>query len=421
MRRRDLLQAAPYAAALFGLPVDLLAAPGKALPDRGLLEREPEAYWSRLREEQFLLPGWRAFLNNGSLGVAPRPVVEAVVDYLNQSAARTSDEYPRWGYETLDEHRTELADFLGCKKDELALMHNCTEAMSTIAAGLDLAPGDEVLLTDQEHPSGRCCWLMKQQRHGIQVREVPIPLPPESPEQLTERIVSAIGPRTRVLSFSGVTTTTGLVMPVREICEAARAKGVLTVVDGAHMHGQLAVRISDLGCDFFAGSPHKWLFTPAGCGMLYVREEMNERLWPTVVTARWDDLELGAARFMQVGTNNRAIFEGYLAGLRFHKQIGSGNVFGRMHQLARMTFEKARQLPYVEMLTPDDDRMFAGLVTFKFKTDQLDSLWELCKKRRIWTTEAQQLRVSTHVHTRPSDLDLLFEAMEETVGREWNG
>src|SRR6185312_5224057 len=138
-------------------------------------------------------------------------------------------EYPRWGYETLDEYRSEMADFLGCGKDELAFTHNATEAMSMIAAGLDLKEGDEVLTTDQEHPSGRSGWLMRQARYGITVRPVEIPLPPRNPGQLADLLISAIGPRTRVLSFSGITTNTGLIFPMRDICAAARAKGVITV------------------------------------------------------------------------------------------------------------------------------------------------------------------------------------------------
>ena len=169
--------------------------------------------------------------------MAPRPVVQAVNDYMERGASLTEDEYPRWGYETLDAQREQFAGFIGCKKTELAIMHSATEAMSTIAAGLDLKSGDEVLITDQEHPSGRGCWYMRQARQGIKVREVKINLPPKSPEQLIDTVVSAIRPETRVLSFSGILTTTGLIMPVREICDAARRKGVITVVDGAHMLG----------------------------------------------------------------------------------------------------------------------------------------------------------------------------------------
>ncbi|MCX6609089.1 MAG: aminotransferase class V-fold PLP-dependent enzyme, partial [Acidobacteria bacterium] len=207
----------------------------------------------------------------------------------------------------MESHRKEAAAFLGCSFENLALTHNATEAMSMVAQGLDLVSGDEILMTDQEHTGGKGAWLQREARHGLRVRMVEIPLPPRDSGQLVERLIGAIGPRTKVLSFSGILTTTGLVMPVREICRAARAKGVITVVDGAHMHGQISFRIDELECDFLAGSPHKWLFAPPGCGLLYIRDEMLDRLWPVVTTEAWTNRGLKAARFMQVGTNSRAV------------------------------------------------------------------------------------------------------------------
>jgi isopenicillin-N epimerase len=383
------------------------------LPSDRLFDKNPEAWWKSIREEQFLLPGWRCFMNNGSLGVAPRPVVEAVTKYLERAAGLLVEGYPRWGYETLDEERAEYAEFFGCKKDELAFVHNATEAMSIIAAGLDLKAGDEILMTDQEHGSGKNPWLLRQARHGVTVREVPLPLPPKSQEQLTDVLISAIGPRTRVLSFSGITTTTGLILPVREICTAARAKGVITVVDAAHMHGQTPTRMADFNCDFLAGSPHKWVYAPAGCGLLYIREEMLDRLWPTIVTGGWDDPKLKAARFMRVGTNSRAIFVGLMAGLQFLKQLGPQRVYSRIHQLARVAFDQARKegLP---LLTPDDDRMFAGLVTFNLDKEHAARFLALCEKRKIWAVGSPRMRVSTHIHTRPQDIELFFETLRET-------
>jgi len=408
MRRREILAGA----ALFGLPA-AGGADGGPLPDPALLERNPETYWNRIRDEQFLLPDWRAFMNNGSLGIAPRPVLKAVTDYLSQAAALLNDDYPRWGYETLDDERAELAGFAGCAKDELALTHNATEAMSVIANGIDLRAGDEVLITDQEHPSGREPWLLRQARYGIQVRVVNIPLPPKDSAQLADLLISAIGPRTRVLSFSGILTTTGLIMPVRAICDAARAKGVVSVVDGAHMNGQIPLRLTELGCDYFAGSPHKWLFAPAGCGLLYGRQEMLERLWPAVVTAGWSDQKLKAARFMRIGTNNRAIVEGLMAGLRFLKALGPERVYGRIHQLARMVFERARGQGDLELLTPDDDRLYGGLVTFRMKPELFQAFNALCAKKRIWIVASERMRVATHIHTRPRDIDLFFRTLNE--------
>lgn len=401
---------------MFGITGALTAAAPPPLPDRKMLERNAGLYWKRIREEQFLLPNWRAFLNNGSLGIAPKYVVKAVADYLATSAALDMDYYPRWGYETMDEFRQELADFYGCKKDELALMHNATEAMSTIAAGLDLKAGDEVLITDQEHPSGRGCWQMKAARHGVTLREVKIPLPPKSPEQLADLLISSIGPKTRVLSFSGIMTTTGLVMPVREICTAARAKGVITVVDGAHMHGQIDFRTSDLNCDYMAGSPHKWVFAPAGCGLLYVREENLEKLWPTVVSGSWNETKLKAARFMNVGTNSRAIMEGMMAGLRFYKQLGPESIRTRIHDLATYLRKRAAQCPHVELLTPEDSRMYGSLVTVRFKNDELTKFHDLLKKNRVWCFMNKQVRLAVHVHTRPRDIDLYFDLMKEALG-----
>src|SRR5258708_5027745 len=411
-------RAALRAAAAFGLPWQrILAATTPALPDAALFERDPESYWKRIRDEQFYLPAGRSFLNNGSLGVAPRPVLAAVADYHEKGAAlETADPYPRWGYETMDAHREELARFVGCHKDEIALMHNATEANTTVASGLDLQAGDEVVMTDQEHPSGRAGWAQKAARYGATVRQVKLPLPPKSPEQLADVLVSAIGPRTKVLSFSGMTSPTGLILPIRQICDAARSKNVITMIDGAHMHGQMPLRISDLNCDFFSGSPHKWMFAPPGCGFLYIRDEWLERLWPLNVTGSWDDKSLKAGRFMRMGTNNRALFEGMLAGMRFANAIGTERIYERIHTLARHTFDRARKLPYIELLTPDDDRMFAALVAIRFKKDA-SPVWQETAQRRIFVTNGQQVRLSSHIHTRPSDIDALFDIIEGKPGR----
>ena len=392
-------------------------AASPALPDDALFVRDPETYWTRMREEQFFLPQWRSFLNNGSLGVLPRPVYQAVASYMEKAAAlETPQHYPRWGYETLDEEREELSKFLGCKKDELALMHNATEALTTVASGLDLKPGDEVLMTNLEHVSGKAGWEAKRARYGITIREVQIPLPPKDPTQLADLMISAIGPKTRVLSFSGIISPTGLIMPIREICDAARAKGVITLVDGAHMHGQMALKISDLHCDFFAASPHKWLFAPAGSGFLYIREENLDRLWPLNTTGGWDDKSLKAGRFMRQGTNNRAIFEGMIAGLRFNQAVGSDRIYARIHHLARHTYERAAKLPYIELLTPNDDRMFAAIVCIKFKKDSA-AVWQEASKQNIFVSGGQQVRLSSHIHTRPADIDQLFDIIENKMGK----
>ncbi len=391
-----------------------MAAAVVPMPDLKLLDAAPETYWKRLRDEQFLLPDWRAYMNNGSLGVAPRPVVTAVAEYLERGAGMIGSEYPRWGYELMESHRKEAAAYLGCAFENLAITHNATEAMSMVAQGLDLTSGDEILMTDQEHTGGKGAWLLREARHGLRVRTVEIPLPPRDSAQLVDRLIGAIGPKTRVLSFSGILTTTGLVMPVREICRAARAKGVITLVDGAHMHGQIPFRIDELECDFLAGSPHKWLFAPPGCGLLYIRDEMLDRLWPTVTTEAWTNRGLKAARFMQVGTNSRAVLEGMGAGIRFAQGIGPDRVYRRIHELARRARTLAAAIPELELLTPDDDRLYGGLVAFRIPKPIFARFAKKAAAEKMWIYGSDLMRIATHVHTRPQDVDRFFALLRES-------
>jgi isopenicillin-N epimerase len=416
MNRRHALGRLAFGAALLAGPAREPLAQAPTLPAADLLHRDPEAYWSRLRQDQFLLPNDRLFLNNGSLGVTPKPVLRAMTDYLERAAALEMDDAPRWGYETLDAEREEMAEFLGCRKDELAFTHNCTEAMCTIANGLDLQAGDEVILTNQEHAGGTMCWRVQEKRRGIRVRLIEIPVTPRDPGEITDQLISAIGPRTRVLSFSGITTTTGLILPVKQICAAAREKGVISVVDGAHMNGQIPVNLRGLGCDYFAGSPHKWMFAPAGCGFLYGRDGALDRLWPSIVSSRWDDKEqLRAARFMMVGTNNRAIFEGMMAGLRFLKQLGEATICARLQHLASMTIRLAKQRDYLELISSDDPRFYQAMAKIRFKTENVQPALDALKKHKIVFLGGREIRLSAHVHTRPSDLEKFFAICDRAI------
>lgn len=418
MRRRELLKKGAYAATLVGLPISSSQFSPQPLPNETLFSQDPDTYWLRIRQEQFLLPDWRIFLNTGGLGVAPKPVLDFIAHHLNLAATLVGDDLLYWGGPAHDNIRQELATFFGCRLQELALTHNTTEGMNIVANGLDLKIGDEVLMTDQEHPGGSSCWFQKQSRFGVTVRQVKIPLPSQSSDDIADRVISAIGPRTRVLSFSGITSPTGLVMPVKSICEAARVKGVITLVDAAHMPGQVPLNFHDLGCDFLACSPHKWMLTTSGCGLFYGREEMLDRLWVNVAAGGWDQKTAKAVRFQLVGTNNLAIIHGMISALRFLLELNPERVYSRIHHLARDVFERGRKVTALELLTPDDDRMFAGMVAFRIKSGSGARFWNLCKQRRIWLLPGQaipgdRIRVSTHIHTRKSDLDLLFQTIQE--------
>src|SRR5438445_370000 len=291
--RREFAQRSAVAAALFGIP--LLAAErafgqeAPRLPADKLYGSDPQRYWAELRR-QWLPASEHINLNCGSVGCTPLPVLRATIDHLLSAEAFREPAYPWFGYEEnrrLRELRESLAGFLHCRRDELALVRNATEGNNVVCNGLDMKPGEEALLTDQEHPGGRCCWEQKAARFGIRLNYVALPKPPASVDEIVDRFAKALTPRTRIIVFSHITTVTGLVLPVKEICQLARKRGVLTHVDGAHAIGQVPLNLHDLGCDFHVTSPHKWLMAPKGTGTLYVREELLERLWVNIASAEW--------------------------------------------------------------------------------------------------------------------------------------
>ena len=323
------------AARLNAATVEQMAAQAPPMPPRELYSRDEEEYWKQIRR-QFLLPEGRIYLNVGTVGCSPWPVLKAVFDsYLEieKMDADDPEEYPIWGYGARNEFRDPLARFVGATRDELALVRNATEANNFMIQGLDLRAGDEVLISDQEHPSGEEPWRLRERRHGIVIRKYEIPRPLVSAAEVLNRINDALTPRTRVLFTSHITTTTGVVQPVKEICALARSKGLVTMIDGAQVTGMMPLNLGELGCDLYSSSPHKWLMAPKGTGFLYVRDEMLDRLWSTVTTHGWDKPELRAERFQHIGTSNVPALAGLRAAIEFAETIGMDRIERRNRAL----------------------------------------------------------------------------------------
>src|SRR5438552_11289922 len=307
-----------------------------ALPAPDLYLRDEEAYWTAVRK-LFVIPADEVYLNNGTVGSCPWPVLQGVFDgYLETEKMAQDDpeDYPIWGYGPWNEFRDPLARFIGCSRDELALVRNATEANSYIANGVDLKAGDEVLLSDQEHPGGEQPWNLRATRYGIVVKKFELPRPPASAADVLSRVADAITPRTRVVFVSHITTVTGVVLPIKEICALARSKGILSAVDGAHVPGMMKLDVHDLGCDMYSASPHKWLQATKGTGFLYLRDEVIDRVWNTIATEGWDDTKLRAERFQRIGSSNVPTLCGLRAAIEFANQIGMERIEKRHRQMA---------------------------------------------------------------------------------------
>jgi isopenicillin-N epimerase len=417
--RREFVRCGAVAAAVFGIP---LARAERAfgqdpppLPNDSLYAVDPVRYWVELRR-QWLLAADRINLNCGSVGCTPLPVLRATIDHMLSAEAFRDDGYPWFGYEEsppLRALRDALAAFLHCKRDELALVRNATEGNNVVCNGLDLKAGDEVLLTDQEHPGGRCCWEQKAARFGIKLNFVNLPRPPAAADQVVDLFAKALTPRTRVLALSHITSPTGLVLPIKEICQAARRRDVLTHVDGAHAIGQIPLNLHDLGCDFYTTSPHKWLLAPKGTGTLFVREELLERLWVNIASADWHNYQRKAYRFSNVGTSNLSVMVGLKAAIDFHQKIGPERIYRRIHELAGRVRDGIHKRPQFRLANASAEPFYAGLVSFEPAKGDLERVLRECVARKIRVAgNRDRIRIATHMFTQPAEIDALFDALD---------
>jgi isopenicillin-N epimerase len=387
------------------------------LPDAALFEKDEDRYWAELRR-QFLIPEDEVYLNNGTVGSSPAPVLRAIFEGYNSTEKldqHEPEDYPIWGYAAWNEFRDPLAEFVGCRRDEIALLRNATEANSYIANGVDMKPGDEVLMTDQEHPGGEHPWNLKAKRYGIVVKKVTLPRPVKDAAQVLNLFSGAITPRTRVIFFSHISTFSGAVLPAKELCALARSKNILSAVDGAHVPGMMRFNVHDIGCDLYSSSPHKWLQATKGSGFLYVRDEVIDRLWNTIATEGWDDRKIRAERFQRIGSSNVPALWGLRAAIKLANDIGIDRI-ERRHRalgdylLTEMIKRKA------ESWTSPEPALRCAIITVNVppvpRLDLENWLWKT-HKIRIRGADPNKLRLSTPYYLSKKDIDRFLEKFDE--------
>ena len=383
-------------------------------------QEDDESYWARLRW-QFLIPRDQAYFNTGTLGASPRPVVEAVREHLlfvEESLAEWdySPEKPERlaGYRPEEVLRGRIADFIGCDTDEVGLTLNATMGMNFVAHGLDLEEGDEVLMTDREHGGGRSGWDVKAKRTGTVVREVKIPEDVSHPDEIVEAFEAALTPKTRVLTFPHITSGRGIVLPARRLVALARDRGLFSVVDGAQAVGQIRVDVQEIGADAYYFSPHKWLLAPKGTGVLYLRRDVQERIWTTLASYQWDNHEDGMYRLMQYGTHNLSLLRGLEAAVAFMSQVGPDRVAARIRRLGRYLRDGLSEIPGVVLETPTHPDLAAGMTRYGVDglegTTLQDELW---RRRRIRVRGAPAVRHCTHIYNDFAKLDETLEVVRE--------
>jgi len=383
---------------------------------------DPE-FWERVRDQFYILPG-EAFFNTGTLGATPRPVLERVIDDMRTVQATIT----RWdytpntpdlisGYGPYLPIREKLGKLVNAEARDLALTQNATFGMNFVANGVDLKAGDEVILTDREHPGGICGWQERAKRDGIVVKQVPIPIPANDPDHLVQLFADAITPRTRALVFPHIISSCAVVMPAKRLTQLAHEHHCVSAIDGAQAIGQIKIDLQDIGCDAYYASPHKWLLAPAGNGLFYVRRDQQSKIWTTLCSYAWDDHNDGMFRFMQYGTGNPSLLAGLDGALDFHFRVGPEKARQRMRFLADRLRNGLQQIPRSRIASPVHPELAGACVVHGIEGIPAAKLeQELWVEKRIRVrSQGDQLgvRQSCQIYNNEAEIDATLEIVRK--------
>ncbi len=413
--RRAFLTHAGSVLGLAAATVPHLAALAKELEQ----PRSEEDFWAFI-QQSFSSGRGIVNLNNGGVSPSPRIVTEALERYTWQQEDTTA--YTMWQIlEPQSERiRTELAAVFGCDREEIAITRNASESLEIALFGMDLKRGDEVLTSTQDYPRMLTTLRQREQREGIVLKTIQLPLVPKNPSEITRAFEAGITPKTRVILASHVVNITGQITPLREICELGRSRGIEVVIDGAHSFAHFPFQRDDLGCDYFGTSLHKWLFAPKGTGMLYVRREKIERLWPLMAAEKKQATDI--RKFEEIGTHPAAPRLAIGEAILFHRAIGAERKAARLRTLARRWERRLLEIPRVRLHTPLDEAQSCAIGTVEIEgIDPIALQQHLFNVHRIFTTpivhdEFKGIRVTPSVYTTLDEIDRFAEVME-TVAR----
>ena len=379
-----------------------------------------EDYWSVI-QRSYSVNSNLINLNNG--GVSPSPiVVQQAVERYNQ-LSNEGPSYYMWrildqGREPL---REKLAMLAGASPEEIAINRNATEALNTVIHGLDLNRGDEVIGTLQDYPNMIQAYRQRAQRHGIVYKQISFDFPIEDDVRIVKAYEDAITDKTKIIHVTHMINWVGQTMPVAKIADMAHARGIEVVCDGAHSFGLIDFKIPDLHCDYFGTSLHKFLSAPIGSGMLWIKRDKIEKIWP--LTCNGEPRGANIRKFETLGTRSFPIEQGIGEAINFHEGIGSRRKQERIHYLKNYWASRVQNTPRVKLHTsfsPKYSCAICGVSIDGMTPGQLDTaLFDQYKIHTVgiaWEN-INCVRVTPHVYTSIADLDKLVGAIQAIAAK----
>lgn len=377
-----------------------------------------ESYWQVIKRE-FPLQESLIYLNAANVCPASRPVMDRHLEYLRDFHSNPSFQNRDKYVNMRESLREKVARMLRVSADEIAVTRNTSEGSNIIVKGVNLKPGDEVLITDHNHPSNNDSWKIRARRDGFVVKSLPVPIPARSSGELLAAFEKAVTPRTRVIAVTHLTSTTGILYPAREIAELARKRGIFMHLDGAQTFGALDVNLHEIGCDSYSTSAHKWLMGPLEAGLLYVRAERIPEIWPSIVTAGWADNLKGARKFEVFGQRDDPRVVALEAAIDFINMIGIHTVEERLRALATRAKSQLKEIGAVQLKTNMEPELSGGVIKFRLKNrptlQAYNTLWERNRLAIAITAsgESEGLRFSPHVYNSMDEIDRAVAAVRQ--------
>ncbi len=419
-RRSFLRDFAGSAAALSVLPAtgnaDALLRAANRL---GAADTASESFW-RLVKEQFTIRPGVILLNAANLCPSPHMVRDRIFRLTEDVDGDVSFQNRAKFNALLEESRSRLAAFMGAAEDEIAIVRNTSEANNFIVNGVDLKAGDEVLVFDQNHPTNNVAWDVRAARTGGAVKRVSVPQTPKDAEEILKAFRASITPKTRVLSFTDVSNTTGVRMPSKELCRMARERGIHAHVDGAQTFGALPLNLREMGCDSYSSSAHKWFMGPKEAGVLYIRRERIAAIWPSVVGVGWgnkvETSARGARKFETLGQRDDAAVSAMGTAVDFHNLIGRQRIEARIHELATALKEGLNKVPGARLRTSIKPELSAGVVVVGFDGLDNQKIYEaLYAKHGVAGAPTGGVRFCPHIYNTMEEIDLTVSALHQVI------
>src|SRR4030095_966599 len=376
---------------------------------------EDEQYWN-LVKKKFMVPNNLLMVNAANLCPSPISIVEQVNNHTKEFLGKNvSFQYRTVFSDARARSLSMLAEFLGVSKSEIGITRNTSESNTIVVNSLDLKAGDEVVIWDQNHPSARITLEQRASRYGFIVKKVNLPVNPSSPGELIDLFSKSITNKTKLFAFSHISNISGMALPAKELCAMAKQKNVLTLIDGAQSFGSMELNLKELGCDFYTASTHKWLMGPLENGILYMKQEHLDKIWPNVIGGGWHDgTSTVDEKICVLGQRNEASPVAIPSIIEFHHSIGKSNISKRVVQLNTYLKDQIRKkIPKAEFITPLSPEMSAGIVIVNLpRKDPATVYQDLYAKYGIAAANVGGIRLSPHVYNTLEDIDRIGDALK---------